>query len=108
MSDAFSKIVDESQRKDQRFEELWIRINEDIRTREQRTEARIAGIEKQIDTKIEEKFTYLEVRLSAVEKKKKIRSKQKDLPRRKYERKYTNCSNRTQSSTPQRGQRRQT
>ena len=53
MSDALSKIVDESprrdqkfvdesQRRDQQFEELWIRINEDIRTREQRTEARIA------------------------------------------------------------------
>ena len=68
MSDAFSKIVDESQRRDQRFEELWIRINEDIRTREQRTEARIAGIEKHIDAKIEEKFTDLEARMGAVEK----------------------------------------
>ena len=77
MSDAFSNIVDESQRRDQRFEELWIRINEDIRTREQRTEARIAGIEKHIDAKIEEKFTDLEARMGAVEK---IRSKRKDLP----------------------------
>ena len=64
------KFVDESQRRDQKFEELWIRINEDIRTREQRTEARIAGIEKHIDAKIEENFTDLEARMSAVEKNK--------------------------------------
>ena len=68
MSDAISKIVDESQIRDQKFEELFNRINEDIRTRDTRTEARIAGIEKHIDAKIEEKFTDLEARMSAVEK----------------------------------------
>ena len=68
MSDAFSKIVDESQRRDQKFEKLFNRINEDIRTRDKRTEARIAGIEKHIDAKIEGKFTDLEARMSAVEK----------------------------------------
>ena len=43
MSDAFSKILDESQRRDQRLEELWIRINEDIfglENKEQKQESR--------------------------------------------------------------------
>ena len=70
MSDAFSKIVGESQKTDQKFEELFIRIHEDIRDRDKRTEARIAEIEKHIDAKIEEKFTDLEARMSAVEKNK--------------------------------------
>ena len=50
MADAISKIVDESQR-DQNFEELIRRINEDIRVRDQKTEAKIAGIEKHFDAK---------------------------------------------------------
>ena len=37
MSDAFSKIVGESQKTDQKFEELFIRIHEDIRARDQKT-----------------------------------------------------------------------
>ena len=67
MPDALSKTVDESQKRDQRFEELVESINEDIRVREQKTEAKIAGIEKHIDAKIEEKFTDLEERIRAVE-----------------------------------------
>ena len=67
MSDALTKIVDESQRRDQKFEELFIRINEDIRT------------EKYIDAKIEEKFTDLEARMCAVEKNK-SGTNEKDLP----------------------------
>ena len=50
MADAISKIVDESQR-DQNFEELIRRINEDIRVRDQKTEAKIAAIEKHFDAK---------------------------------------------------------
>ena len=49
MTDALSKIVDESQKRDQRFEDLIKRINEDIQVRDQKTEAKINGIEKQID-----------------------------------------------------------
>ena len=64
MIDALSKIVDESKKKDSK---LIKRINEDIRVRDQKTEAKIAGIEKHIDAKIEEKFTDLEVKISAVE-----------------------------------------
>ena len=59
MADTFSKIVDESQRRDQQFEELFKRINENIRVRDQKTEAKIAGVEKHFDAKIEEKFTDL-------------------------------------------------
>ena len=70
IADAFSKIVDESERRDQKFEELFKGINEDIRARDKRTEARIAEIEKHIDAKIEEKFTDLEARISTVEKNK--------------------------------------
>ena len=42
MSEALSKVVDESQKIDQKFEEPFIRINEDIRTRdkEQKQESR--------------------------------------------------------------------
>ena len=42
MSEALSKVVDESQKIDQKFEELFIKINEDIRTRdkEQKQESR--------------------------------------------------------------------
>ena len=57
-----------AEKRDPRFEELIKRINEDIRVRDQKTEAKIAGIEKHIDAKIEEKFTDLEVKISAVEK----------------------------------------
>ena len=90
--------------KKKKIRRTFKRINEDIRVREKKTEAKIAGIEKLIDTKIKEKFTDLEVRIRDVEKQ--IRSKRKDLPRRRYERKSTNCSNRMQSSSLriQRGQ----
>ena len=63
-----SKIVDESQTRDQKFEELIKRRNEDVRVRDQKTKAKITGIENQIEAKIEDKFPDLEVRLSAVEK----------------------------------------
>ena len=68
MTDALSKVIDESESRDQRFEELINRINEEIRFRDQKTEAIIAGVGKRIDAKIVEKFTDLEVRISAVEK----------------------------------------
>ena len=45
MSDALTKILDESQRRHQKIEELFIMINEDIRTRDKRTEARVEVIE---------------------------------------------------------------
>ena len=64
MSQAFTKIVNESQRRKKKIE----RINKDIRTRDKKTEARIEGIEKHIDAKIDEKFSDLETRMSAVEK----------------------------------------
>ena len=70
MSEACTKIVDESQSRDTKFEELFLRVNDDIRTRDKRTEARIDGIEKHIDAKIDEKFSDLEAEMSAVEKNK--------------------------------------
>ena len=68
MTDALSNVVDESRSMDQRFENLIRRINENIRVRDQKTEAKIAGIEKHIDAEIEEKFTDLGRRKYAVEK----------------------------------------
>ena len=68
MTDALSKIVDQSQTRDQKFEELLKRSNEDVRVQDQKTKAKITGIENHIEAKIEEKFPDLEVRLSAVEK----------------------------------------
>ena len=68
MTHALSKIVDQSQNRGQRFEDLIKRINGDIRVRDQKTEAKNTGIEKHIDARIEEKFTDLGVRISVVEK----------------------------------------
>ena len=93
MSEAFTKIVDESQRRDKTIEELFIRINQDIRTRDKRTEARVEGTEKHIDAEIDEKFSHLEARISAVEKK--VWNKRKDIG------KSANRANRMQSSGTQ-------
>ena len=70
MSEAFTKIVDESQSRVKKFEELFLRINDDIRARDKRTEARFDGVQKHIDAKIDEKFSDLEARMSAMEKNK--------------------------------------
>ena len=68
VAEALSKMTDESHTRDTKFEELIKRINEDMRNRELKTEKRIEGLEKHIDTKIEEEFADLETRISAVEK----------------------------------------
>ena len=68
VADALSKMTDESQTRYQKFEEFIKRINEDMRARDLKTETRIEGLEKRTDNKIEEKFTDLEMRISAVEK----------------------------------------
>ena len=67
VAEAISKMSDDNHTRDRKFEELIKRINEGLYERDLKTDKKIEGLEKQIDTKIEEKITDLETRISAKE-----------------------------------------
>ena len=68
VNEALSKISDDNHTRDRKFEELIKRINEGLHERDLKTDKKIEGLERHIDTKIEEKFADLESGLSAMEK----------------------------------------
>ena len=68
VAEAHSKISDDNHTRDRKFEELIKRINERLHERDLKTDKKIEGLERHIDTKIEEKFAGMETRMSAMEK----------------------------------------
>ena len=68
VAEALSKISDDNNTRDRKFEELIKSINHRLHERDMMTDRKIEGLERQIDTKIEEKFAGLDTRISAMEK----------------------------------------
>ena len=68
VAEALSKISDDNNTRDRKFEELIKRINEGLHERDLKTDKKIEGLEKHIDAKIEGRFAGLETRISAMEK----------------------------------------
>ena len=90
VAEALSRISDDNHTRDLKFEELIKRINEGLHERDLKRDKKIEGLERHIDTKIEEKFADLETRISAIEKR---HYGLKVQPRRKCAKQIKICSN---------------
>ena len=90
VAEALSRISDDNHTRDRKFEELIKRINEGLHERDLKTDKKIKGLERHIDTKIEEQFADLEKRISAMEKR---HYGLKVQPRRKCAKQIMICSN---------------
>ena len=68
VTEALSKISDDNNTRDRRFEELIQSINNGLQDRDMKTDKKIESLGRKIDTKIEEKFAGLETRINVMKK----------------------------------------
>ena len=68
VAEALTKISDDNNTRDRKFEDLIKSINTGLHERDMKTDKKIERLERQIVSKIEEKFAGLETRISAIEK----------------------------------------
>ena len=68
VAEALTKISDDINARDRRFDDFIRKLNIGLHERDKKTDEKIERMEKQMDAKIEEKFAGLDTRVSAIER----------------------------------------